>query len=197
MFADPHSSSASKTTLPTKVFRISPLIRWTLMLLFLALTLPLPILASVTAAPIPPTILTGGIGCASILLYGSLNEQVSVDEQGIRVQYPTWISWLLRRQWQLNWSEITALKPRTTGQGGLVYYFTSSNSPQAYLLPMRIAGFTELLRYVETYTQLDTQDIKPLAQPWMYLILLGFSFLLLMVDGWTLWMAGHLSEVGS
>jgi hypothetical protein len=141
-------------------------------------------------------LLIGGIVGGSVLLYGSLSEQISVDEKGIRVHYPLWISWLLRRQWQLNWSEITALKPRTTGQGGLVYYFTS-HSPQAYLLPMRIAGFAELLRYVETYTQLDTRDIKPLAQPWMYLILLGFSVLLLLVDAWTFWMASHFSGVSS
>ena len=178
-----------------KAFSISPLIRATLLLLYVALMLPLPTLAAVTNAPVSPWLLRLGIGLGGILLYGGLSEKVYVDASGIRVQYPQWIGWLLRRKWQLSWQEITALKPRTTGQGGIVYYFTSKEQ-QAYLLPMRIAGFAELLRYVETHTSIDTKDVKPLAQPWMYLILLGFSALLLLIDGWTLWTAAHWSGVG-
>ena len=171
-------------------FRVSPLIRITLLLLYAGLTLPLPILADVTQAPVPPALLSVGIVIGGILLYGGLSERVEVDENGITVRYPRWIGWLLRRQWHLTWSEITALKPRSTGQGGLVYYFTSDGQ-QAFLRPMRIAGFAELLRYVEAHTQIDTRDVKPLAQPWMYLILLVFSLLLLLIDSWTIWTAAH------
>jgi hypothetical protein len=42
------------------------------------------------------------------------------------------------------------------------------------------------VRLVEAYTGIDTQAIKPLAQPWMYLILLGFTLLLLLMDAWTI-----------
>jgi hypothetical protein len=186
---------ASPDSLSDKTFRVSPLIRITLLLLYTALTLPLPTLAVVTGAPLPAWLLRVGIVLGGILLYGGLSEQVQVNDNGIGVKYPAWISWLLRRQWYLNWADITALKPRSTGQGGIVYYFTSDDD-QAYLLPMRIAGFAELLRYVEAYTDIETQDIKPLAQPWMYVILLGFSLLLLLVDAWTLWTAAHINGVG-
>ncbi|MEM6520364.1 MAG: hypothetical protein AAF892_16650 [Cyanobacteria bacterium P01_D01_bin.71] len=188
-----NSETASRpiaTETPDKTFRTSPLIRLTLLLLYAALTLPLPVLSGVTAAPVSPSALWIGIGLGGILLYGGLSEQVAVDAVGITVRYPDWIGWLLRRHWQLQWTEITALKPRTTGQGGLVYYFVSDEQ-QAFLLPMRIAGFAALLRYVEAHTQIDTCDVKPLAQPWMYIILLGFSLLLLLVDGWILWTAAH------
>lgn len=186
--------ATSSLTLPadqsTQRFRISPLIRITLLLLYVALTLPLPALADVTQAPVPSEILFGGILMGGVFVFGGLSEQVEVDAEGIAVRYPRWIGWLFRRQWHLNWEEITALKPRTTGQSGLVYYFTSDGE-QAFLLPMRIAGFAELLRHVEANTQIDTRDVKPLAQPWMYIILLAFSLLLLMVDGWTVWTAAH------
>ncbi|MEL6400272.1 MAG: hypothetical protein AAFR26_14575 [Cyanobacteria bacterium J06626_4] len=178
--------------LSSQSFGISPLIRITLLLLYVALTLPLPVLATVTEAPVPARALQLGIVVGGIFLYGGLSERVFVDSEGIAVRYPRWVGWVLRRQWQLNWDDITALKPRTTGQGGLVYYFTSDGQ-QAYLLPMRIAGFAELLRYVEAYTAIDTRDVKPLAQPWMYLILGGLSLLLLAVDGWTLWTAAHFA----
>lgn len=188
-------SQENQTTLPEKRFRISPLIVMTLLLLYIALTLPLPALAAVTNAPLSPHLLQLGILVGGVLLYGGLSEQVQVDSAGIRVGYPQWIGWLFRRQWQLDWKDITALKPRSTGQGGLVYYFTSKNDEQAYLLPMRIAGFAELLHYIEAYTQIDTRDVKSLAQPWMYFILLTFSLLLLLVDVWTLWTAAHFSGV--
>jgi len=187
-------SSLEPTSLPPRAFSISPLIRFTLLLLYVALTLPLPTLATVTDAPLSPSFLTAGIVLGGILLYGGLSEKVYVDSTGISVRYPGWIAWLFRRQWHLNWGEMTALKPRTTGQGGIVYYFTSKGQ-QAYLLPMRIVGFAKLLQYVEAYTQIDTHDVKPLSQPWMYLILLGFSLLLLLIDAWTLWTAAHFPGV--
>ncbi|PSB60580.1 hypothetical protein C7B79_25230 [Chroococcidiopsis cubana CCALA 043] len=45
----------------TSLFRLSPLIRITLLSLYIALTIPLPFLAKVTAAPVPPIWLWIGI----------------------------------------------------------------------------------------------------------------------------------------
>jgi hypothetical protein len=91
----------------------------------------------------------------------------------------------LRRGWSLSWSEVKQLKARTTGQGGLVYYFLTQEG-KAYLLPMRVAGFSRLVKLVQEKTGIDTASVYPLAQPWMYLILLIFTLLLLLVDGWTI-----------
>jgi len=178
---------ATTTGLPaTETFRISPIIRGTLLLLYIALTLPLPFLAEVTHQPVSPRLLWLGLMIGLGLLYGALTERVIVDDQAIRVGYAPWVPPILRRGWFLPWAEVKALKPRSTGQGGLVYYFLSQTG-QGYLLPMRIAGFSRLVRYVQQKTGIDTTDVKPLAQPWMYLILLGFTLLLLLVDGWTIW----------
>jgi hypothetical protein len=51
---------------------------------------------------------------------------------------------------------------------------------------MRVAGFGKLVRLVEAKTGIDTTDVRPLSQPWMYLILLGCTLLLLLVDAWTI-----------
>lgn len=167
------------------VFKISPLIRITLTALYLALTIPLPFLSKVTAAPVPPWLLWIGIFLGLIALSGALSEQVIVDKEAISVSYPSWMPRFFRKGWSLPWTEVKDLKMRTTGQGGLVYYFISK-SGQAYLLPMRVVGFARLVQLVQNYTGIDTTDIRPLAQPWMYLILLGFTFLLFLVDGWTI-----------
>lgn len=167
------------------VFHLSPLIRITLLSLYVALTIPLPFLAQVTAAPVPPALLFVGIGLGAVALYAVLSERVILDDQGIQVTYPSWVPSFFRKGWSLPWSEVKELKPRTTGQGGLVYYFLSQ-SGKAYLLPMRVAGFAKLVREVQAKTGIDTTDVIPLAQPWMYLILLGLTLLLLLVDGWTI-----------
>lgn len=170
------------------VYRLSPLIRVTLLSLYVALTVPLPFLAQVTAAPVSPALLWGGISLGAVALYAALSERVITDEQGIQVTYPNWVPRFFRKGWLLSWTEVKELKPRTTGQGGLVYYFLTQEE-KAYLLPMRVAGFAKLVREVQARTGIDTTDVKPLAQPWMYLILLGFTLLLLLVDSWTIWTA--------
>ncbi|MBW4617401.1 MAG: hypothetical protein KME21_30135 [Desmonostoc vinosum HA7617-LM4] len=177
--------TANSTNTPASVFRLSPLIRITLLSLYVALTVPLPFLSQVTAAPIPPELLWIGISIGFVALYAVLTERVIVDDQGIQVTYPAWVPSFFRKGWFLPWSEVKELKPRTTGQGGIVYYFLSQDG-KAYLLPMRVAGFARLVQTVQAKTSIDTTDVRPLAQPWMYLILLGFTLLLLLVDGWTI-----------
>lgn len=171
-----------------RIYRISPLIRGTLLLLYLALTSPLASLAEVTAAPVSPRSLQIGLAIGFVLVYAALSEQVEVNAEGIQVRYPAWCRWFLRRQWQLDWSAIARIQPRSTGQGGLVYYLIDRQG-QGYLLPMRIAGFAELTRFLQARTDIDMRDVRPLSQPWMYIILLVFTLLLLLIDAWVVWVA--------
>ncbi|MGF1590179.1 MAG: hypothetical protein ACFCU7_13220 [Pleurocapsa sp.] len=175
------------------IFKISPIIRITLLCLYIALTVPLPFLADFTNAPVPSWLLWMGIALGAIAVYAALSERVILDEQKIQVAYPTWIPKFFRQGWSLSWNEIDNLKMRTTGQGGMVYYFTSSTAEKAYLLPMRVAGFNRMVNLVSEKTGIDTFDIRPLAQPWMYLILFIFTMFLWLIDGWTIWTATHLS----
>jgi hypothetical protein len=177
--------TATSTNNSTSVFRLSPLVRITLLSLYIALTVPLPFLAQVTNAPTPPALLWIGISIGFVGLYAVLTERVIVDDQGIKVSYPVWVPRFFRKGWQLPWLDVKELKPRTTGQGGLVYYFLSQDG-KAYLLPMRVAGFSRLVKIVEAKTGINTTDVRPLAQPWMYMILFGFTLLLLLVDAWTI-----------
>lgn len=172
-------------------FFLSPLIRITLLTLYIALTLPLPFLAEVTQAPVTPLVLWLGIIIGLVALYAVLTQRVIVNEQEIQVTYPVWVPKLLRQDWSLPWSEIKSLKCRTTGQGGLVYYFLTDEG-KAYLLPMRVAGFNRLVKFVELKTSIDTTDVRPLSQPWMYLILLICTIILLLVDAWTINIANSM-----
>ena len=185
MSTNPATSLPSEAAPQPQLFHLSPLIRITLLSLYLALTAPLPFLSQVTAAPVPPALLLLGITFGAVALYAALSERVILNDQEIQVTYPSWVPRLFRKGWSLPWSEVKELKPRTTGQGGLVYYFLSTEG-KAYLLPMRVAGFAKLVRQVQAKTGIDMTDVRPLAQPWMYLILLGLTLLLLLVDAWTI-----------
>lgn len=176
-------------------FKISPLIQLTLMSFYTALVIPLPFLAEATQSPVPPWALWMGGVVGAIALYGVLSERVEVTDEKIAVTYPTWVRPFGRKGWSLNWDDITALKPRSTGQGGIVYYFLNKAQDRAYLLPVRVVGFARLVEHVQTKTEIDTRDVKPLAQPWMYIILLGLTALLLLVDIWTITTASSLSSL--
>ncbi len=170
-------------------FNISPIIRITLLCLYIALTVPLPFLAEATSAPIPANLLWIGIIIGAIAVSAALSQKVVLDGTKIQVTYPGWIPTFLFKGWTLNWQDVSALKMRTTGQGGLVYYFITPEKDRAYLLPMRIAGFAKMVQIVEEKTGIDTTDVRPLSQPWMYLILFVFTMFLWLIDGWTIWTA--------
>ena len=187
------TQSSSSTEIPA-TFKLSPLIRLTLLALYVALTAPLPLLPQTDGVAVSPKWLWFGIGLGFIALYGALSERVIVTETEIQVTYPVWVPRVLRKGWVLPWAEVKALKPRSTGQGGIVYYFVSQ-AEQAYLLPMRVAGFSRLVRLVQDRTGIDTSDVRPLAQPWMYVTLLGLTVLLLLVDSWTIWTALELARM--
>lgn len=176
------------------IFKISPIIRITLLCLYIALTVPLPFLSEFTNAPVPSSVLWLGIVLGAIAVYAALSERVILDDDKIQVTYPNWVSKFFRKGWSLSWQEIDQLKMRTTGQGGLVYYFTSPTLQKAYLLPMRVAGFNKMVTLVAEKTALDTADIRPIAQPWMYLILFVCTMILWLVDGWIIWTAIHLAS---
>jgi hypothetical protein len=46
-----------------------------------------------------------------------------------------------------------------------------------------------MLRLIEIKTGINTQDVKPLAQPWMYATLLGVAGLLAIADLWIIYTA--------
>ena len=184
---DAPDTDASVSTLPeSDSFKISPLIQLTLQSFYTTIVDPLPILSAATNASIAPVWLCAGAAIGAAALCGGLSERVEVDAEGIAVTYPAWVRAFGRKGWSLKWQDITALKPRSTGQGGIVYYFLNQAQDRAYLLPVRVIGFARLVRYVQAKTDSDTSDVKPLAQPWMYIILLGLTALLLLVDVWTI-----------
>jgi hypothetical protein len=161
-------------------YPMAPLIRFTLLGLYLALVLPLPLLAP---AGLQFPLLVAAIA-GLVLVVAITSERVELDGQGLRVGHPGWCAWLLRRGWQLPWGHIKALTPVTTSQGGRVYYVRSAatedgHSGAAWLLPQRVARFKDFLERFSSATGIDTRAISRISPPWTYQLLALLSALLL------------------
>lgn len=153
---------------------MAPLIRFTLISLYLALVLPLPVLA-----PPPlqlPLLLALPLGL--VLVWALTSEQVRLDGEAISVGYPAWCRWLLRRGWSLPYAQISGLTPVGTSQGGRVFYVRQQGGA-AFLLPQRIARFETFLQRFGEASGLDLSAVGRLTPPWTYQLLAVLSGLML------------------
>ena len=158
-------------------FALSPLIRTTLLSLYVALVLPLPLLAPQELRWWMAAALLFGL----ILVLGLLSEQVETDAAGIQVRYPAWIRWLLRRGWSMPWQDIRALVPVGTSQGGTVYYLKATDL-RHQLLPQRIERFDRFLAVLSERSTVSTAGIGRLTPPWTYQVLLGLALLMVLAE---------------
>jgi hypothetical protein len=164
-----------------RLYPMAALIRLTLISLYLALVLPLPLLAPTDLRLWMALAVPAGL----LLLLAITSERVELDEQGLRVGHPRWCSWWLRRGWSLPWSAISGLTPVATSQGGLVFYVRSqaeNGAPgggRSYLLPQRVAGFDDFLQHFSAASGIDTQMVGRITPPWTYQLLALLSGLLL------------------
>ena len=154
-------------------FGLSPLIRFTLLSLYVALVLPLPVMAPQALRPL----MVGALILGLVLVVGLLSEQVEADAAGLRVSYPSWIRWLLRRSWSMQWDDIRALVPVGTSQGGTVYYLKVVDC-RHQLLPQRIERFDLFLDVLNERSSVSTKGIGRLTPPWTYQVLASLAALM-------------------
>lgn len=158
---------------------MAPLIRFTLLTLYAALVVPLPLLA--------PDGLRFWLWAACLLgLIGVValtSEGVVLDAEGLAVTHPAWCAWLLRRGWRLNWNEVAGLTPVATSQGGRVFYVRVKGGDRAYLLPQRVERFEDFLSRFSSLSGVSTGAVKRLTPPWTYQLLAVMSGTLLLAEG--------------
>ena len=158
-------------------YRMAPLIRGTLVLLYLALVLPL--------APLAPEGLRLPLAVALplglLVVLAISSEQVVLDDDGIAVGHPAWCRWLLRRGWQLPWHEIRSITPVATSQGGRVFYLRAADG-SAWLLPQRVERFDKFLQAFAGHSGLETKQIGRISPPWTYQLLAVLAALMVSAE---------------
>ena len=173
-----------------EIFPVSPLISATLLSLYLALVLPMPLLAPESQRLLISLVLGFGL----LGLVSMLSEQVRVSEAKLSVRYPFWCAWFLRKGWSSRWDELKALVPIRTSQGGNVFYLITKQLNN-HLLPQRIDRFEHFLKLIQKHSGIDTSQALRLTPAWTYQLLFGLSLLMLAGEGlaafsiWKGWLA--------
>jgi hypothetical protein len=171
------------TTSSRQVHGMAPLIRFTLLALYTALVLPLPLMATGELR----RLLWGGGLLGLLLLVALTSEQVILDEEQLQVTHPRWCSWWLRRGWHLRWSQVAGLTPVATSQGGRVFYVRSKGgaipetpgTQRSYLLPQRVERFDAFLARFRALSGVSTEGVSRISPPWTYQVLAVMTTLLL------------------
>lgn len=165
-------------------YGMAPLIRFTLLGLYAALVLPLPLLAP---SHLRPVLLWGALPLGLVLVLALTSERVILDAEGVRIGHPAWCGWWLRRGWQLPWEQVEGLTPVATSQGGRVFYVRrrgpaptgDGRHNQAFLLPQRVERFEDFLDRFSRLSGLSTAGVGRISPPWTYQLLALFSGLML------------------
>jgi hypothetical protein len=159
----------------SQTYPVAPLIRFTLLGLYLALVLPLPLLATPALRPW----LIAALPVGFVLVAALLSERVRLDQDGLTVGHPRWCAWLLRRGWQLPWKQVEGLTSLGTSQGGRVYYLRAQDG-RRLLLPQRVDRFPAFLLQVQRTTGLDLSEVGRLSPPWTYWALAALTLAMLL-----------------
>jgi hypothetical protein len=158
------------------VYPMAPLIRSTLVLLYLALVLPLPAFAAGAMRLWLLVMVVLGL----VLVLALVSERVELSAEGVRVGPAPWCASVIKRGWQLSWGDVKALVPVGTSQGGRVYYIRGGS--QAHLLPQRVERFDDFLVRFSSASGVDTSSVQRLTPPWTYQLLAISSGLMLAIE---------------
>jgi len=186
------------TSMPQErhTYGMAPLIRGTLLVLYAALVVPLPLIAPEGLKPF----LWGALALGLIVVLAITSEQVILDGEGLGLTHPAWCGWCLRRGWHLSWDQVEGLTPVATSQGGRVFYVRSSGvspqgasqPPQAYLLPQRVERFEDFLNQFTAFSGVSTDSVARISPPWTYQLLAVMSLTLLVGELLSLSRLGRL-----
>jgi hypothetical protein len=165
------------------LYGMAPQIRFTLLVLYAALVLPLPSIAPAHWQPL----LWGALAFGLLIVLAITSEQVILDHEGVQLCHPSWCRWWLRRGWQLQWAQVEGLTPMATSQGGRVFYVRSraghspgaGQSPQSFLLPQRVERFDAFLTQFSALSGVPTDSVVRITPAWTYQLLAAMSVTLL------------------
>ena len=152
-------------------------VKSSLISLYLALTIPIPFIAS-QELRIPSTILF------VLGLYSIINVTSDVVETcKNKITYKTsFISKILgRRNWEVYWKDLKLIKSLPTSQGSKVYYL-NTNKDENFLLPQRLENFERFMNIIHENTKISIDQISYLSPLWTYKLLTFLSIIMIMGD---------------
>ena len=149
-------------------------VKSSLITLYLALTIPIPFIASEKLKIL--SIITFFLGL--FLIFDITNDYVCTCDKKICYQtsFISKIFW--KKNWEIFWKDIKLIKSFPTSQGSKVHYFITSND-ENFLVPQRVENFKRFLSIVENKTKLNIDEISNISPLWTYKLLTYLSCLMI------------------
>ena len=157
-------------------FKTLFVVKSSLISLYLALTIPIPIIS------------TGKLKLVYVIFFflglyfiNSLTSDY-VETTNEKVQYKTsYLSNVFgKKNWEIFWKDIKLIKSLPTSQGSKVFYFTLDNN-ENFLIPQRIENLEKFISLIDKKTNLDfdVQEIAYISPLWTYKLLTLLSVLMI------------------
>ena len=145
-------------------------VRASLIFLYLALTFPLPIIASKDLKLVAISLFVLGF----FIIIDITNDYLITCENKISYRVSFTSSILGKKSWEIFWKDIKSIKSLPTSQGSKVHYFVT-NKEESFLVPQRIENFQKFLSIISIKTNLKVNKLSYLSPLWTYKLLASLS----------------------
>ena len=158
-------------------FKTLFLVKSSLISLYLALTIPLPIISSEKLKIF--SIVTFVLGL--FLIINITNDFVETCNK--KISYKTsFISQIFgKKSWEVFWKDIKLIKSLPTSQGSKVFYLIT-NKNENFLLPQRLENLEEFYLKISKNTGLDVDGFTYISPLWTYKFLTLISLLMIIME---------------
>tara|TARA_Y100000766_G_C18814152_1_gene559550 strand:+ start:169 stop:675 length:507 start_codon:yes stop_codon:yes gene_type:complete len=158
-------------------FKTLFLVKSSLISLYLALTIPLPIISSEKLKIF--SIVTFVLGL--FLIINITNDFVETCNK--KISYKTsFISQIFgKKSWEVFWKDIKLIKSLPTSQGSKVFYLITDKS-ENFLLPQRLENLEEFYLKISKNTGLDVDGFTYISPLWTYKFLTLISLLMIIME---------------
>ena len=149
-------------------------VKSSLITLYLALTIPIPLIASENLKIF--SIITFIFGL--LLIFNITDDYVNTCDK--KISYKTsFISKIFgKRNWEILWEDIKLIKSFRTSQNSAVHYFIT-NKDESFLVPQRVENLKKFLCIIEENTKLNTDGLSYISPLWTYKLLTYLSVLMI------------------
>ena len=158
----------------TEKFKTLIFVKSSLISLYLALTLPIPLIA-IDNLKIP-SIITFILGLYLIINITSDFVETCNDKISYKTSFVS--KTLGKKNWEISWQDIKLIKSLPTSQGSKVYYFKTHQGDN-FLVPQRLENFEKFLSIISKNTGIDINEISYISPMWTYKLLTFLSALMI------------------
>ena len=149
-------------------------VKSSLILLYLALTIPIPFISIDKLKNVSLMIFILGL----YVIVKLTSDYVETSDKKISFKTSLISKFFGKSNWDILWKDIKSVKSLPTSQGSKVFYFCTSKGDN-FLVPQRLENFEKFLLVISKKTGIDIKDISYISPLWTYKVLTFLSGLMI------------------